>query len=54
MFFILVAVTFPIGFIADLFKMRGHLMTATFEDMIYAARSRSATSSFHRPSFPSS
>ena len=33
-FFILVAVTFPIGFIADLFEMRGHLMTATFEDMI--------------------
>ena len=33
-FFILVALMFPIGFITGLFELRGHLMVATFENMI--------------------
>jgi polyferredoxin len=34
-FFILVAITFPIGFITNLFELRGHLMAATFENFIH-------------------
>lgn len=33
-FFILIAVTFPLGFIAELYELRGHFMTATYENMI--------------------
>lgn len=33
-FFILIAVTFPLGFITELYELRGQFMTATYENMI--------------------
>jgi ferredoxin-type protein NapH len=33
-FFILIALTFPIGFIPEIYELRGHLMVATFENFI--------------------
>jgi ferredoxin-type protein NapH len=33
-FFLLVAISFPIGFTTGLFELRGHFMTATFENII--------------------
>jgi ferredoxin-type protein NapH len=35
--FVLMALCFPIGFILDLYEMRGHFMTLTYEDMAQGA-----------------